>query len=380
VAIVAVVCVALAAVASVLLLARRGASSHARERADLLARAEAALAERDTELTRRGFELELARALEQTQTEEEILVVVGAALSRVDPDRPDELHLVDALEPVLHLALATGPNAGAANGAIVTASPWDSLAARTGTILTYDSTERLDVCPHLRSRVTEPCSAVCVPLTAMGRIVGVLYATGPDGIPPSDTAVTSFELIARTTAAHIAIVRAFAKEELTEPDHLTGLPDRRAGLDTIRRRLGQGSRFAVAICDVDHLRAYNARHSSTVGDAALRLLAEVLVRAVRPQDMVARLDGEQFLIVMADISATDAVKAVERVREMLVITQATRPEPAFTVSFGVADSRNATIAEAIIQQAGDALDLAKRSGRNRVSMADAAQPGPDPVT
>jgi diguanylate cyclase (GGDEF)-like protein len=339
-----------------------------------------AFEERDAEVARRGFELEMARALELAHSEREILEIVGSALNRVDAQRPFELHLVDAEEPILRLVYAAGPNASAAMASAVTASPWDSLAARTGAILTYDTTDRLDVCPHLRSRVTEPCSAVCVPLTAMGRILGVLYATGPNRVPPSATAVTSLEMIARSAAAYLAVVRAFAHEERVDPDPLTGLPDRRGGLDAIRLRLSQGARFSVAICDVDHFRAYNARHSSTVGDAALRLLAEVLLKAVRPHDLVARFDGEQFVIVLADVAATDAVKAVERVREMLVITQATRPEPAFTVSFGVTDSHTATSAESILQQAGDALDLAKRGGRNRVTLADVGHPGVDPAT
>jgi diguanylate cyclase (GGDEF)-like protein len=258
---------------------------------------------------------------------------------------------------------------------VVTASPWTSIAARTGKTLTYESTEQLDACPHLRSRVTEPCSAVCVPLTAMGRILGVLYATGPEGVMPTAAAVASLELVARTAAAYIAVVRAFAAEADIETDVLTGLPDRRAAFDAIRKQLGRGGRFSVALCDADRFRGYNAQHTDRVGDAALRLLAEVICRALRPQDLIARHHGDQFLLVLADVAATDAAKAAERIREMLVITQATRPEPAFTVSFGVADSSRAKTVEELLREAGDALELAKRNGRNRVVVAGAPHPG-----
>src|SRR3546814_9765211 len=111
----------------------------------------------------------------------------------------------------------------------------------------------------------------------------------------------------------------------------TGLPDRRSALDLLRRKIGRSENFSVALCDVDHFRIYNARHTALVGDAALRLLAEILTRTLRPDDVVARHDGEQFLLILGGVPTADAVKALERVREALVITQATRPEPAFTV-------------------------------------------------
>lgn len=327
------------------------------------AHAEAAL---DEERGRRNFELELARALEHATSEREVLDIVRAALQRIDPARPIELHLVDPYEPVLRLAVTTDlvPDVSG-----VTASPWDSIAARTGKTLVYESTEQLDTCPHLRSRVTEPCSAVCVPLNAMGRILGVLYATGPVGVPPTPAAIDSLELVARTAAAHIATVRAFEHEDRVDGDPLTGLPDRRSAMELLRRKIAQGHNFSVALCDIDHFRLYNARHTSVVGDAALRLLAEILGRTLRPSDVVARHDGEQFLLLLEGVPAPDAVKAVERVREMLVITQATRPEPAFTVSFGVADSSQGETVEELLCAAGDALDAAKRSGRNRVVSA-----------
>src|SRR5690606_19580335 len=164
----------------------------------------------------------------------------------------------------------------------ITASPWDSIAARTGKTLIYESTEQLDTCPHLRSRLTEPCSAVCVPLNAMGRILGVLYATGPVGVPPTAAAIDSLELVARTAAAHIATVRAFAHEDHVDGDPLTGLPDRRSAIELLRRKLAQGQNFSLALCDIDHFRVYNARHTAVVGDAALRLLAEILNRTLRP--------------------------------------------------------------------------------------------------
>jgi diguanylate cyclase (GGDEF)-like protein len=329
------------------------------------AAAEAAL---DEELSRRSFELELARALEHARSEHEVLDVVREALRHIDPKRPIELHLVDRDEPLLRLAVTTESVAAVSP---VTASPWDSLAARTGKTLVYESSEQLDACPHLRSRLSEPASAVCVPLNAMGRIVGVLYATGPVGVPPTPAAVHSLELLARTTAAHITTVRAFAREDLIEGDPLTGLPDRRSALTLVKRKIGHGENFSLALCDVDHFRVYNARHGSLVGDAALRLLAEILGRALRPEDVIARHDGEQFLLLLDGIPAPDAVRAVERVRELLVITQATRPEPAFTVSFGVVDSSQGATVEELLRGAGDALDAAKQSGRNRVVAAGA---------
>lgn len=148
--------------------------------------------------------------------------LVRAALRSLDAHRPFELHLVDAREPFMTLAFATGVTPP---GASDVSSPWDSVAAREGTTVVYPTTDVADVCPHLASRLVEHCSAICVPLLAMGRIVGVLYAMGPVGAAPSAALVETYEAIARATAANVATVRAFGHEAAAHPKQHSSAAD-----------------------------------------------------------------------------------------------------------------------------------------------------------
>ena len=203
-------------------------------------------------LRRRELERALGRALEQAETEDEVLRAVEAALLLLDPRRPYELHLVDRVEPVMDLAFATGatnPHAPERT------SPWHALAAQSGQTLVFASTDTRDVCPHLADRIVEHCSAVSVPLLAMGRLIGVLHVMGPLGAPPPPRLVDTYETIARTTAAYLATVRAFgptavdaAKDAGEPPRHLddaladdpdicdvTGLPGLAQATDSVSR-------------------------------------------------------------------------------------------------------------------------------------------------
>jgi hypothetical protein len=114
---------------------------------------------------------ELDAAIDIAPTELAAIEVLRESFTKHLSMQPIELHLVDAVDPVLELALATGDHPTKEG---VRASPWDSVAARANTTLVYDTTDRLDICPHLRSRLHTPMSAIAVPVNVMGRLLGVL--------------------------------------------------------------------------------------------------------------------------------------------------------------------------------------------------------------
>jgi diguanylate cyclase (GGDEF)-like protein len=205
----------------------------------------------------------------------------------------------------------------------------------------------------------------------MGRILGVLYAVSDVGSPSGDV-VDRIESVARRSAVHIGLLRASTTKVEPPPvmiDEVTGLPDQRAARERLEQLSNTGTPYSLALIDIDHFAVYRDRNGDDAADDALQLLSESLVSAVRPTDMVARVGDYEFAIVLPESTAQTALKAVERVREQLIIIQATRPKPLFTCSFGVSHSLMSSAIEGVISLAAGALETAQREGRNRVVIA-----------
>jgi diguanylate cyclase (GGDEF)-like protein len=328
--------------------------------------------EHAADVVRRAFDVEFDRALDMLDDEAGVLDVTRAALKRVEPTSEFELHLVDPTKPELALAMST-TEPPTVESRTRPWSPWESLAARQGQTITYDTTDRLDVCPHLRSRIDGACSAVCVPLIVMGRILGVLYAVSDVGVRSRES-VERIESVARRTALHLGLVRAATKtEHPATVDQVTGLPDQRAARERLAQLSQAGTPFSLALIDIDNFAVYRDRNGADAANEALQLLADSLVKAVRPSDMVARVGDFEFAVLLPDSTAENALKAAERVREQLIITQAVRPKPLFTCSFGLSHSSMSPAIEGVISLAAGALDTAQREGRNRVVVAGSAR-------
>ncbi len=157
-------------------------------------------------------------------------------------------------------------------------------------------------------------------------------------------------------------------------DPLTGMRNRRALADDLlaldaAHRQGGGA-YALALCDVDHFKAYNDRLGHLAGDQALREVAATVRGALRRGDVAYRFGGEELLLVLPGVSAAEAVEVVERVR--LAVERAATPHPEgvdgiMTVSIGVA--AGAAEAATLLARADAALYDAKRAGRNRAVAA-----------
>ncbi len=309
---------------------------------------------------------ELDRGLDQTADEDEALQLIGQALVRLQPDRAYEVHLVDPVDPVLVLRVATAEDA--LPGQRV--SPWDSLAARTGTTLAYASSERLDVCGHLSSRLRAPHAAVAVPLQATGRLLGVLYVFDSDGTVFPGADVVEIEDTAAIISARIAVLRSSALRRNTDTvDRLTGLPDRAAMQERVIRLLQTRQPFALAVADVDALGAVNRTFGTDAGDRALRTAGRVARQALRPDDLIGRIGGDEFVFVLPGTTTDQACRALERLREDLALEQAMNEDPTITLSIGVIDSSTGGTIEGLLHGAARALDHARGQGGNRVVVA-----------
>lgn len=167
---------------------------------------------------------------------------------------------------------------------------------------------------------------------------------------------------------------------MAHEDALTGLPNRRRYEDELAKQMAcfaeHGRAWSLAILDIDHFKRINDQHSHAVGDAALRRVAAVMRDAVRDRDLVARLGGEEFALLMPDTDAAAAKAVCEHVRGAIA---AASYDPCaaglrITVSIGVATWPGYRSVSAMQAAADAALYRAKGEGRNRVISSEAARP------
>ena len=352
----------------------RRAGEHLRELLDL---AQADSARQHTESQQKQFETELASALEMAQGESEVLGVIEHAFRLVRPESPVELLLADNSHAHL-FQVARWTGGGAHRGCSVD-SPDHCPAARRGQIQRFADSEKLGACPKLRDGGAAPCSAVCVPVSIMGRTVGVVHARSPIDEPPSEVDAANLNTIASLSGTRLGMIRMMAEAELqAATDSLTGLLNRRAfesSLGTLRR---DHSSIVVAMADLDHFKDLNDTYGHETGDRALRVFAQALRDNLRATDLVARHGGEEFVIALPDCNPDDAAIILDGVRAKLETIATHAGLPRFTASFGVvAITRDEDLPDALAR-ADRALFQAKNHGRDRVVKDRAEDHGESP--
>ena len=162
--------------------------------------------------------------------------------------------------------------------------------------------------------------------------------------------------------------------QLATHDDLTGLLNRRAMLDRMqleqRRSLRSGSPLLIAQLDIDHFKAVNDTHGHAAGDLVLQSFADTVRRNVRDTDVLARWGGEEFVLLLCDTPAADAVALMERLRQAVQAMQVPVPQSGgpitVTVSIGLARHTPADPLAGTLERADQALYAAKAGGRNRV--------------
>jgi diguanylate cyclase (GGDEF)-like protein len=157
-------------------------------------------------------------------------------------------------------------------------------------------------------------------------------------------------------------------------DSVTGLPDARAFharlAEEVTRACRHGVPLALVAVDLDHFGALNARHGREVGDRVLSETALVIKLALRESDVVARLGGDGFAILLPEADQTPALRCADRLRRAIEDHRFARVGR-LTASAGIAACpRDGVEAAELMHGAEQALSIAKKSGRRRVMAAD----------
>jgi len=162
--------------------------------------------------------------------------------------------------------------------------------------------------------------------------------------------------------------------DLAVSDELTGLDNRRRGFEKLESELARarrgGSPLAVAMLDIDHFKQVNDMYGHTVGDAVLKAVAHALGENARVYDTVARIGGEEFLILIPEIGIDGAVRIVERIRHAVGLIKITVPggDTSVTVSAGIMSVAcgGDDPTDRIMSLVDEALYAAKAKGRDCV--------------
>jgi diguanylate cyclase (GGDEF)-like protein len=163
-------------------------------------------------------------------------------------------------------------------------------------------------------------------------------------------------------------------EVLARTDPLTGANNRRHFMETgnaeVQRMQRYNSSFTVMMLDIDHFKSVNDNYGHDVGDDALKATVKVLEKALRVEDTLGRLGGEEFAIILPETNKFNAAIVAERIRVSVseIVVDTDKGPLSFTVSTGVSDSSNGPDFDAILKCADEALYQAKEGGRNRVVM------------
>jgi diguanylate cyclase (GGDEF)-like protein len=230
-------------------------------------------------------------------------------------------------------------------------------------------------CGHFAAAAPE--NYMCIPLSALGETLGVAFLSLPDQAV-SEAAEGRLALIQEMVElAAMAIAGLNLRSKLENQsirDGLTNLFNRHfleIALERELLRAGRnGSTLALMMIDVDHFKAFNDQCGHEAGDLVLRELAGCLQAAVRSEDIVCRYGGEEFVVLLPEISREMALEAAERLRERVATLRLEfrgAPLRQTSISVGLATyPEPASNAIDLLRMADRAMYQAKHAGRNQV--------------
>lgn len=231
---------------------------------------------------------------------------------------------------------------------------------------------------------------ISMPITSKGALLGTFnIASNTPGAYGAEQ-VRLMERISEPFALAIANTRLYMEmRALAESDVLTGLPNRRTILQRIRAEIARsrrsGQMTSVLMMDLDNFKLFNDTLGHQAGDELLVSFSELLRRACRETDVVARQSGDEFIVLLPETNPADAIIVAQRIHDALAASAWYYPGQSsvhVTTSIGVATfPLDAGDDETLLRRADSAMYRAKANGGGQTELAsdgrlDRASEGP----
>jgi diguanylate cyclase (GGDEF)-like protein/PAS domain S-box-containing protein len=249
--------------------------------------------------------------------------------------------------------------------------PADCWALRTGR--PHESNSGGTSCRHV---APESGPTLCVPLVAQGETLGVLQLHGELPTGARQELLGAFSEQLSLAIANLQLKETLRSQAIRDP--LTNLYNRRYMDETLLRELSRAKRkdtqLSVMMIDIDHFKRFNDTSGHAAGDEILKRVAQQLMSGVRREDVPCRYGGEEFALILPDMTLDRALERAEVLRreiEALSVESGGARIGPVTASFGVACyPTHGESGDTLVQQADGALYQAKARGRNRVVSAE----------
>jgi len=174
-------------------------------------------------------------------------------------------------------------------------------------------------------------------------------------------------IVSAVSRAFSFIIFAYNLNESAYKDVLTGAQNR-MGLETLDDELN--GTYTAVMCDIDFFKNVNDTYGHAAGDEVIKLLASILIKNVRPADMVFRMGGEEFLMLLKDIDSDMIIKRINDIRRSIEESNLDYDSKSIkvTASFGLCDTSYTHSLQELIKSADKALYYSKNNGRNRATI------------
>jgi diguanylate cyclase (GGDEF)-like protein len=220
----------------------------------------------------------------------------------------------------------------------------------------------------------ETQSEMCVPLIFLGEKLGVLALDSAKKGAFDQEEVQPLESVADICAAAIQNAHYFGRaKELAYIDGLTSIHNRRYFEMRVLEELERAQRFqgrlSIIMVDIDRFKKLNDEFGHLLGDEVLRSVSSILKQQLRKIDVVCRYGGEEFAIVVPEVTSETALHIADKLRRQIESFDFPGVPRAVTISCGVADfPTHGTTRDEVVSAADSALYQAKQSGRNRAKI------------